>query len=430
MKTTMLINFIVMGFVVYFYFLAINQVEAQALKGRGMNKIVEGNNVFATELYAQVAKTSEGNLFFSPNSIHTALGMTYLGARGKTAQEMADVLHLALNRDQIAQAFGELTRTLNSPQMVLEEEYLDREYKQKEVPVYQLSIANALWAMKDYPFREEYITEVRGPFDAELRELDFMNDPEPSRYTINEWVENKTNQKIKELLPPGIIRNDTRLVLTNAIYFMSNWAETFKKQKTKDLPFTMTDGWKVSCPQMFQQDYFGYMETNDFQGLSIPYKGHDLEMVIFLPKNTDGLPTLEKKFTVKNLNRWMAQFKHQEVKVTLPKFKFSYTASLGDMLKAMGMNLAFIWPGADFSIMTMAKDLFISAVLHKAFVAVDEEGTEAAAATGVMMSSGAEPLLEKIEPKIFKADHPFLFVIRHKKTDAIVFTGRLTNPKL
>lgn len=427
---TVLINLIVMGFVVYFCFAAINEAEAQVLKGRGMNTIVEGNNVFATELYAQVAKTSRGNLFFSPNSIHTSLGMTYLGAKGKTAQEMAEVLHLALNREQIVQAFGELTRTLNSPQMVLVEEYVDREYKQMEVPVYQLSIANALWVMKDYPFREEYITEVRGPFNAELRQLDFINDPEPSRYTINEWVEDKTNQKIKELLPPGIIRNDTRLVLTNAIYFMSNWAEEFKKQNTKDLPFTMTDGSKVTCPQMFQQDRFGYMETNDFQGLSLPYKGHDLEMAIFLPKNTDGLPTLEKKFTVKNLNKWMSQFKPQEVKVTLPKFKFSYAAILGDVLKAMGMNLAFIWPGADFSIMTTAKDLFISAVLHKAFVAVDEEGTEAAAATSVMMSLGAAPLMEKTEPKIFKADHPFLFVIRHKKTDAIIFTGRLTNPKV
>jgi serpin B len=430
MKMPVLINLIVMGFVVYFYFTAINEAEAQVLKGRTMNTIVEGNNVFATELYAQAAKTSRGNLFFSPNSIHTSLGMTYLGAKGKTAQEMAEVLHLALNREQIVQAFGELTRTLNSPQMVLVEEYVDREYRQMEAPVYQLSIANALWVMKDYPFREEYITEVRGPFNAELRQLDFINDPEPSRYTINEWVENKTNQKIKELLPPGIIRNDTRLVLTNAIYFMSNWAEEFKKQNTKDLPFTMTDGSKVTCPQMFQQDRFGYMETNDFQGLSLPYKGHDLEMAIFLPKNTDGLPTLEKKFTVKNLNKWMSQFKHQEVKVTLPKFKFSYAASLGDVLKAMGMNLAFIWPGADFSIMTTAKDLFISAVLHKSFVAVDEEGTEAAAGTAVMMSLGAAPSMEKTEPKVFKADHPFIFVIRHKKTDAILFTGRLTNPKV
>jgi len=394
-----------------------------------MNKIIEGNNTFATDLYAQLARAFKGNLFFSPNSIHTALGMTYLGARDQTAREMADVLHLAFDREEIAPAFGELIRALYNPRMIVKDEYVDGEYRQKEVPAFQLSIANALWALKDYSFRDQYIKGVRKQFDAELGELDFINDPEHSRKIINDWIENKTNQKIAELLPPGIIRGDTRLVLTNAIYFMSSWAEAFQKQVTREQLFTLTDGTNVICPQMLQQDRFGYMETENFQGLSLPYEGHDLEMVIFLPKTTGDLPVLEKNFTMKNVNKWMDQFKLHEVKVTLPKFKFSYAVNLGDALQAMGMKLAFTWPGADFSGMTASKELVISAVLHKAFVAVDEEGTEAAAATAVVMALGAAPDAEKTEPKIFKADHPFLFIIRHKNTDAILFMGRLTNPE-
>ncbi|MFC1859279.1 serpin family protein [Thermodesulfobacteriota bacterium] len=393
-----------------------------------MNQIVAGGNRFATDLYAKVTRLEKGNLFFSPNSIHTALCMTYLGARGGTAQEMADVLHLDHNRDQTAQAFDELIRTLKSPQMVWVEDYVDEEYIQEEIPAYELSIANALWVLKGYPFRDAYIAEIRERFDAEIGELDFVDDPEGSCRIINEWVENVTNQKIKNFLAPEIIQSDTRLVLTNAIYFMSNWAETFEKHLTEDLPFILADGGKMICPQMFQLGSYGYLETRDFQGLSLPYKGHDLEMTIFLPKKPDGLPAFEKKLTLKNLNKWMGQFKPHDVEITLPKFQFSFTVGLGDILQAIGMKLAFEWPGADFSGMTTGKELVISEVLHKAFVAVDEDGTEAAAATAVLMALGA-PFIENIEPKIFKADHPFLFIIRHQKTGAILFMGRLTHPE-
>lgn len=422
MKKTMLIYLMIIGCVLCFSFLAVNEVEAEELKGRDMDRIVEGNNTFATDLYAQLVIKSQGNCFFSPNSVHAALSMTYLGARGQTAKEMANVLHLAINREQIAPAFGGLIRVLNRPKKVRVAEF-------KEVTPYQLSIANALWAMKDYPFRETYIAEVRENFDAELRELDFKNYPEPSRQTINNWVEKKTNQKIKELLPPGIINEYTRLVLTNAIYFMSNWAKKFRKKWTRDLPFTLTSGTKVTCPQMFQQGHFGYMETEDFQGLSLPYREHDLEMVIFLPKKTDGLAALEKKFTIENLNKWLGLFESHMVKVTLPKFKFSFTTELNDVLKTMGMKLAFIWPGADFTGMTKARELFISAVLHKAFVAVDEEGTEAAAATAVVMRVTAARIETKPKVFSFKADHPFIFIIRHRETGTILFMGRLINPK-
>jgi len=394
-----------------------------------MNKIVEGNNVFATDLYRLLAMETERNLFFGPNSIHTALGMVYLGARSKTAKEIREVLFLGLGREQVGPAFCELIRALNTPHMVQEWENVGTEYKTKEIPAYQLSVVNALWVAKNYPFRKSYVAEVRKHFEARLRELDFMNHPELSRRTINSWVENKTNQKIKELLSPEHINNATRLVLTNAVYFMSKWALTFEKRATRDLPFTLINETSVNCSQMFQQAHLGYLETNDFQAISLPYKGHDMEMTLFLPKKIAGLQALENKLSTNNLNMWMDQFTPQEVRVTLPKFRFSYGDSMRRSLTRMGMKSAFSAGKADFSGMTKTKDLVISDVIHKAFVAVDEEGTEAAAATAVVMTEGASPSRKKPEPKIFKADHPFLFIIRHKKTSAILFMGRLMNPK-
>ena len=397
---------------------------------QNISKIIEGHNTFALDLYAQLARIDKVNLFFSPHSIYTALCMTYLGARGKTAQEMADVLCMDLNPEQITVLSEGIIQRLKNPQLVVLEENVGGELREKKVSAYQLCVANALWAGREFPFREDYISLVRKRFYAELMELDFVSDPESGRQIINGWIESKTNQKIKEFLPPGIIQNDTRLILTNAIYFMSNWAKTFEKQMTKDLSFTLIDKTKVKCPQMFQKDRFGYMETETFQGLYLPYKGHDLEMVIFLPKNANGLPELENKINIKNLNEWMGKFKHHKVEVTLPKFEFSYSINLGGVLQAMGMKQAFTWPGADFSGMTTNPELVISIVLHKAFLAVDEEGTEAVAATAVIMPVGASPMRfrKEIKPKIFKADRPFLFIIRHQKTGAVIFMGRLLNP--
>ena len=429
METIMLITLVVLGLVICVHFLAVKDERTQISKGSGMNKIVEGNNVFATDLYRLLATETEKNLFFGPNSIHTALGMTYLGAGSETAKEIGDVLFLGLAREQVGPAFGEVIHALHTPQMVQEWENLGKECRQKEVPACELSVANALWAAKNYPFRESYVAEVRKHFEAVIKTLDFRSHPEPSRQTINSWVENKTNQKIKDLLSPMHINNDTQLVLTNAVYFMSNWALTFEKRATRDLPFTLIDGTKMNCPQMFQQAHLSYLDSKDFHGISLPYKGHGMEMILFLPKKLAGLQALENELSTSNLNMWMNQFKHQEVQVTLPRFRFSYGDSMVNSLKRMGVKKAFSAEKADFSGMTKKKELFFSEVIHKAFVAVDEEGTEAAAATAVVMTVGASPLMAKPEPKIFKADHPFLFIIRHKKTGAILFMGRLMNPK-
>ncbi|MBT6499400.1 MAG: serpin family protein [Deltaproteobacteria bacterium] len=429
METMMLITLVVLGLVICVHFLAVKDERTQISKGGGMNKIVEGNNVFATDLYRLLATKTEKNLFFGPNSIHTALGMTYLGAGSETAKEIGDVLFLGLAREQVGPAFSEVIHALHTPQMVQEWENVGKECRQKEVPACELSVANALWAAKNYPFRKSYVAEVRKHFEAVIKTLDFRSHPEPSREIINSWVEDKTNQKIKDLLSPGHINNDTQLVLTNAVYFMSNWALTFSKRATRDLPFTLIDGTKMNCPQMFQQAHLSYLDTKDFHGISLPYKGHGMEMILFLPKKLAGLQALENKLSTSNLNMWMNQFKHQEVQVTLPRFRFSYGDSMVNSLKRMGVKKAFSAEKADFSGMTKKKELFFSEVIHKAFVAVDEEGTEAAAATAVIMTLGASPLMAKPEPKIFKADHPFLFIIRHKKTGAILFMGRLMDPK-
>lgn len=429
METMMLITLVVLGLVICVHFLAVKDERTQISKGGGMNKIVEGNNVFATDLYRLLATKTEKNLFFGPNSIHTALGMTYLGAGSETAKEIGDVLFLGLAREQVGPAFSEVIHALHTPQMVQEWENVGKECRQKEVPACELSVANALWAAKNYPFRKSYVAEVRKHFEAVIKTLDFRSHPEPSREIINSWVEDKTNQKIKDLLSPGHINNDTQLVLTNAVYFMSNWALTFSKRATRDLPFTLIDGTKMNCPQMFQQAHLSYLDTKDFHGISLPYKGHGMEMILFLPKKLAGLQALENKLSTSNLNMWINQFKHQEVQVTLPRFRFSYGDSMVNSLKRMGVKKAFSAEKADFSGMTKKKELFFSEVIHKAFVAVDEEGTEAAAATAVIMTLGASPLMAKREPKIFKADHPFLFIIRHKKTGAILFMGRLMDPK-
>lgn len=430
METMMLITLVVLGLVGYLYFIAVKKERTQISKGGGMNKIVEGNNIFATDLYRLLSTETEKNLFFGPNSIHIALGMTYLGAKSETAMEMEEVLHLVLGREQVGPAFGELIRALNTPHMVQEWEAVAEEYKEREVPAYHLSLVNALWAAKNYPFRKSYIAEVRKHFEARLRELDFRNHPEPSRQIINSWVENKTHQKIKELLSPEHINTDTRLVLTNAVHFMSNWDLIFEKGSTRDLPFTLINGRRINCLQMFQQTHLSYLETNDFQGISLPYKAFDMEMILFLPKKIAGLQALENKLSMKNLNKWLNQFKHQEVQVTLPKFRFSYGNSMRSSLRRMGMKSAFSVGKADFSGMTKKKELFFSDVIHKAFVAVDEEGTEAAAATAVVLAEfRAQRFRKKPEPKIFKADHPFLFIIRHKETGAVLFMGRLMDPK-
>lgn len=379
--------------------------------------VVEGNNKFALELY-QTLQSRQGNLFLSPYSISAALAMTYAGAKGQTEKQMAETLCFpSISSEQFHKKFGEIIRQLN-------------EAGQKGS--YELVVANALWGQKDYKFLNDFLTLVRTNYGGDLQQVDFVKQTEEARKTINAWVEDKTKDKIKELIKPGMVDSMTRLVLTNAIYFKGKWASEFKPERTQNAPFTLLDGRKVNVPMMTQTGKFGYMETDTTQVLELPYVNSldhardrdELSMVILLPKKIDGVSELERELARDNLAGWLDRLRKCEVRVFLPRFKMTSEFELAGVLASMGMPDAFC-SKADFSGMAGNRDFFISAVVHKAYVEVNEEGTEAAAATGVVMklTSVGEP------PPVFRADHPFVFLIRENQTGSILFLGRLANPE-
>jgi len=369
--------------------------------------VVSANTAFATDLYAKL-KSENGNLFFSPYSISTALAMTFAGARGDTAQQMADVLHFTLPQDRLNPAFAELEAELEAIQ------------KKGKV---QLSVANSLWPQKGYPFLPEYIGLLKRYYGTTVTPLDYAGDTEAARKTINDWVEQKTNRKITDLIKPGMLGALTRLVLANAVYFKGNWASQFDPKQTQDGQFLVATNTHVKCKMMHREATYPFAEIPDLKVLELPYAGDDLSMIVLLPQKMDGIGALESEFTAAKLAGWMKPLRRQEVEVALPKFKLTCAFSLKRTLTAMGMTDAFI-EKADFSGMDGRKNwLYLSAVLHKAFVDVNEEGTEAAAATAEFVEVGAE-----LVPPTFVADHPFVFLIRDKRTGSILFLGRVTDP--
>ena len=259
------------------------------------------------------------------------------------------------------------------------------------------------------------------------REMDFTTAADEARQIINRWVEKQTQDKIRELIPPRGVTELTRLILANAIYFRGKWIDPFKESATEDAPFKVTPKQEVTVPMMFQQEQFAYLKTSSFQAVRMPYKGGDLSMTVFLPRKVDGLAEFEKSLTAAKLDQWLVDLNWREVKVYLPRFRLEATFTLNPALSALGMKQAFDATAADFTNMTGGKDIFISLVIHKAFVDVDEQGTEAAAATAIGMPLAAPPAKE--EPAVFRADHPFLFLIRDQRSGSILFLGRVTNPK-
>ena len=372
--------------------------------------LVRGNSAFACELYAQL-RSQEGNLFLSPYSISSALAMTYGGARGETAAQMAKALHFGLPQEGVPPAFAGLQSRLDAVQT-----------KGKV----KLSIANSLWPQKKFAFLPGYLDLCRKHYGATITPLDYVNAPGPARKTINDWVEDKTNKKITDLIAPGVLDAMTRLVLVNAIYFKGDWANPFKAALTKPAPFHVTAAKTVDAPLMQQKKEFRYGETPNLQVLELPYTGNDLSMIVLLPRKTDGITVLEEFLTPEAITKWSEGLDRREVEVFLPKFKMTSQFSLGDKLAALGMTDAFTGK-ADFSGMDGQRDLYISAVIHKAFVDVNEEGTEAAAATAVVMRAMAM-MLEPPPTPVFRADHPFLFLIRDNHTGSILFLGRVTDP--
>jgi serpin B len=371
--------------------------------------VVEGNNAFATDLYAQLRKR-DGNLFFSPESISTAFAMAYAGARGTTAEQMAATLHFTLPPEKLHPAMGALLAGLNGPHAG-----------------YQLRVADALWAEKDFTFLDDFLKLTSSDYGAGFNRVDFKGSSEAVRATINQWVEEKTEDKIKDLLPAGSVTPTTRLVLTNAIYFKGDWQAQFDKAQTKDEDFHVSAAQTVKTPLMHLTSKLGYFNGGTFQTVDIPYKSGELSMIVLLPNDEGGLPALEKSFTSANAKQWLSQLlPGSKIVLTLPKFKMTQQFQLGGTLSAMGMSTAFARGAADFSGMTGKRDLWISAAIHKAYIDVNEEGTEAAAATGIVMRSMIAARPEP--PIVFRADHPFLFLIRDNHSGAILFMGRVNDP--
>jgi serpin B len=396
-------------FAVYLLTLMVGTMGRADEKGIQMAEVVQGNNQFAFDLYARL-RDQPGNIFLSPYSISTALAMTYSGARGETAEQMARTMHFDVPADRLHATFAALVRQING---------------QGEARPYKLSVANALWGQEGDEFLPDFLRLLADHYGAGLRRVDFRS-TEQARRIINDWVEEQTGNKIKDLLQPPYPTPDTSLVLTNAIYFKGDWVSPFPKGATKDETFTVTEDKRIPVPMMHRTGRLNCLDGGGFQALELPYAGEALSMVVLLPKETGGLAEFERSLTAKSLSGWLAKLRPHRVDVALPRFEVEKGFELQDMLSAMGMPAAF-GPQADFSGMNGQRDLFISAVVHKAFVDVNEEGTEAAAATAVLMTraSAARP-----EPIIsFRADHPFVFLIRDKQSGSILFVGRVTNPK-
>lgn len=384
-------------------------MPAEAADGSEIEAVVDGNTAFALDLYSRL-KDEDGNLFFSPYSISVALAMTYAGARENTAQQMSQTLRFSLDPQRLHPAFEKLEERL--------------EALQEEGNV-QLEIANSLWPHKSYPILEEYIGLVKKYYGVKITPLDYAADTEAARRIINEWVEEKTKDKIKDMIGPGVLDALTRLVLVNAIYFKGNWADQFEEELTKDAPFHPLSGESIEVPMMKQQETFGYAEHEDLQILQMPYAGDEMSMLVLLPKNMDGLADLQSVFNEESLEEWLRSIRKKEVLVFLPKFKVTSQFRLDEALASMGMPDAFSPEKADLSgIDGEPHRLYIGAVIHKAFVDVNEEGTEAAASTavGFALASMPEPV------PTFRADHPFIFMIRDNNTGSILFMGRIVDP--
>lgn len=401
-----------------------------AAAGKPVAPVVQDKPDFAARLHGQLSSKT-GNLFYSPTSIRTALAMTQAGAVGETATEMKNVLGWgddpsvpfnALRDDWKAladPAMPSWAKDANDPQT---QKYAEDDVARRRVT---LRIVNRLWGQKGYAFKEEFTTKLRDRYGAPMETLDFKGAAEPSRIAINAWVSKETEKKIDKLIPERGITGDTRLVLTNAVYFKAQWNNAFEVSATKQETFHAPSGDK-QVAMMHQLDHFKVAQVDNALMLEMPYGDGTLAMDVILPDARDGIGAIEKRFVAGGLAAWVARLEHKRVDVAMPAFKTQASLELADVLTAMGMKHAFKYPGADFSAMDGSHELYISRVIHQAYVAVDEKGTEAAAATAVMMAAGSAP--PRDEPVKFRADHPFMVVIRDTKNGEALFVGRIVEP--
>ena len=373
--------------------------------------LVKGLNEFAIDLYKEIAKTEKGNIFFSPFSISSALAMTYAGARGKTAEEMAKVLHFPpeLTKDngkRLHAAVSLLTRNAQAKGTELAKQ-----------DSFILTVANALWVQKGMRLREDFLQVTRRAYEAGLAEVDFRGAPGKATEIINRWVEKETNRKIQDILPPGLVTSNTPMVLTNAIYFKGTWLDQFKPYLTSDAPFMVGGKKPTKVPTMMKEsDEFLYAEEESFRTLVLPYLGGRASMVVLLPRANDGIEELGKRLDAAAIDKTARKARRDGLAVWLPKYKTTWAKDLMDNLGGLGLVHV-----DDFSGITDETGLSLAFVLHKAFVDVNEEGTEAAAATAVGLNESAN----RME---FRVDHPFLYIIRDNATGLIYFFGRTMDP--
>ncbi|MEY2817409.1 MAG: hypothetical protein RL275_872, partial [Chloroflexota bacterium] len=377
-----------------------------------LKTLVDGNNAFGLDLY-QTLRSQDGNLILSPFSVSLALAMTYAGARGETETQMADVLNFG-PQDQVHNTFNALDLALEESPIVLD----------KDQEPMQLSIANSVWAEQTFTFLPDFLDMLSVNYGAGIQLMDFINSPDPSRKIINQWVSDETKDKINNLLPENSITSDTKMVLVNAIYFKADWLSPFDANDTYDSSFKLLDGSEVTVPMMGQQLYIPYFVGDGYAVAELPYAGESAVMTLLVP-DEGRFEEIEAQVDGAMFNEALANLAPADVTLRMPKFEFESPFNLSDALIEMGMPLAFDENRADFSGMTDQQDLYIGNVIHKAFVAVDEKGTEAAVATAVVMEGATAMMPENV----LTINRPFLFFIRDVETGQILFIGRVLNPE-
>jgi serpin B len=415
------------------------KADATGATQAGVQEISDANNRFAIDLYKKIATDpTKNNIFFSPWSISTAMAMVYEGAKGQTATEIQDVFYYPTDDQVRRSSYASMINNMNLAG-----------------GKYKLSVANSIWLQEDYPFLDSYKNTIREYYLGKVKNFDLAGDPQGASKEVNSWVSKNTNGKIKDIVSPGMFNEYSRAVLANAIYFKGKWVDQFDKDDTKPEDFTLKDGSKVTVDMMNLRDKdlsFNYYEGEGVQVLEMPYQGDKLSMIVILPTveitdnmkqrmeykmqryqegteepfKTMTMKELEANLTEEKISSWRENMKKNEVMIAMPKYSFETSYTLADHLKEMGMPLAFKWPGADFSGMDGTHELYIQKVLHKAYIDVYEEGTEAAAATVIMMGTMAAMPAPPIE---FRADHPFIFLIQETSTGNIMFMGRVNDPR-
>ncbi len=367
-------------------------------------------NQFGFDLYEKVANENK-NILFSPFSISSALTMTYCGAKVQTKKVMAEVLYLPDSLDVVLDSYSEFSRSLQSS------------FITENITLHS---ANSLWGEKSYPFNKEYIKMVDTKFNAPFKLVSYINETQKCKEEINKWVEEKTESKIKNLIPDGVLSGNTRLVLTNAIYFYGGWIKAFNKESTHEAPFYLSETDSTQVDFMYSKTQLPYFENELFKAVEIPYKGKAASLYLFIPKNISGFNNLEKTLDYKTFSKWDNQMKESMVELNVPKFDFESEFEMSEVLSAMGMKIAFT-NNANFTQMSTRDDLKIDKVIHKAKIGIDEEGTEAAAATAVIMvrKSSVSKEFDNVE---FKADRPFMFVLMENQNKSILFMGKVVKP--